>query len=376
MRRRRYRKDNKTKYLIVLTLLTVVITYFAYPHFYSKFVSVQLVPGDYFDISHREGEQGYADFDTISGKLVHLQGETVRLIDGEGNTVWSRTVTAENPILSASADTIAICDRGTNKVYGLNGQGELVWEFSAAGKVEQMGFDNSYLWVKSTKQEQAIVEVLNGSGEALSYLAAGNTEVTGITVSKDGDNIAVAAADIKGGRLSCNVILYKNEGSIIWAKDFGEDMVFGLKATNAGNIMVLSEKNLISYDLKGSRLWQKPLSGYVSAKLLSDSGTAIVSVAQDYRTGIPGRIEEETVVYNDKGEILETISWKDRIDGISEGEGYAALFSGRKIRLVDMTSGDIVDVDLDMDIGGLLLLTDSKIACISGDRIFFNDIKR
>ncbi|MBA1334712.1 MAG: hypothetical protein HPY66_2616 [Firmicutes bacterium] len=376
MRKKRYRKDNKTKYLIALTLLTVIITYFAYPHFYSKFVSVKLIPGDYFDISYQDGEDVYADFDTISGKLVHLQGDTVRLIDGEGNTVWSRTVNAKNPFLSASADTIAICDRETNKVYGLNEQGELIWEFTSAGKVERMGFDNSNLWVKSTKQEQAVVEVLNGNGEGSSYLAAGKTEVTGVTVSKDGKNIAVATADIKGGRLSCNVVLYKNDGSIIWAKDLTEDMVFGLKITDTGNIMVLSEKSLISYDIKGSILWQKPLKGYVSAKLLSSSGTSIVSLAEDYRMGIPGKIGEETFIYNDKGEILRTIAWKDRIDGISEGEGYAVLFSGRKIKLVSMLSGDIVDTDLDMDIGRLLLLTDNKLACISGNRIYFSDIKR
>jgi hypothetical protein len=377
MRKRRYRRDGKWKYLIALAVMAILITYFAYPRFYSKFITIKFDPYKIMDISsYREGKGSYDDFAVFSGKLVHLQGEALKLIDGEGNLIWKKDIYVKNPLLCASRDYIVVCDADKGKLYGIDGNGEMKWDYSSPGKVEWIGCDKSFFWVKSIEQGKTIIEIINGSGERLAYLVAGKSEVVGVSVSNDGKYVGISAAEIKGNHIIGNLALYKRDGTIAWAKNHKESLILGLKITDDGNIIVLTEKSLIGYDLKGNVLWQRSIEKYISKALMLHEGVSVISVADDYRGWKPGKVREDTILYDEKGNNLGMYQLDDRISGIAEEQGYLALYSSRRIRLIDMKSREVIDIDLDKDIDKIYLLENDHIACVSRDKIYFDSIKR
>jgi hypothetical protein len=260
------------------------------------------------------------------------------------------------------------------KLYGLDRLGRNLWESKPASGIIRMGVDKEHLWMRTRHEELAIVEVLDKDGKETAYLQVGEAEVTGVSVSRDGALVALSAAGVKEGSITGSAVLYRRDGAIVWAKTYRDSLVMGIKITNDGDVLVLTETTLFSLSAGGDINWRRNISGYILRALFTDDGTAALTLAGDYRSQIPGKTEQETVLYDKKGNDLGRIAHDGEIIGLAEGQGCIGMYSARRLQVVPINGGDIIDKKFDRDLMAVYLLENGFIAYISAGKIYFEPV--
>ena len=375
MRQKRFRGEGKGKYLAFLILAAVIITCFAYPYFYSALLKTKFNPNNLIRVSnfedHPEARQGFA---VLSGGLVSLQGSTLKLQAGDGRTLWQKELNLQEPFIAAFGETIVAADMKNGEIYGLDRLGRNLWVSKPAGGIIRMGVDKEYVWMRTRHEELAIVEVLDKDGKESAYLQVGEAEVTGVSVSRDGSLIALSTAGVKEGSITGSAVLYRKDGSIVWAKSYRDSLVMGIKITNDGDVLVLTETMLFCLNAGGDIKWQKSIAGYIIRALLTDDGVSALTLAGDYRSQIPGKTEQETVLYDKKGNDLGRVAHDEEIIGLAEGQGCIGMYSGRRLKVVPINGGDVVDKKFDRDLMAVYLLENGFMAYISAGKIYFEPV--
>ncbi len=375
MRQKRFKQEGKGKYLAFLVSAAVIITCFAYPYFYSALLRTEFNPNNLIRVSnfegHPEARQGFA---VLSGSLVSLQGSTLKLQAGDGRTLWQKELNLQEPFIAALGETIVAADMKNGEIYGLDRLGRKLWDSKPAGGIIRMGADKGHLWMRTRHEELAIVEVLDKDGKEKAYLQVGEAEVTGVSVSRDGSLIALSAAGVKEGGITGSAVLYRRDGSIVWAKTYRDSLVMGIKITNDGDVLVLTETTLFSLSAGGDINWQRNITGYILRTLFTDDGVAALTLAGDYRSQIPGKTEQQTVLYDKKGNDLGRIDHNEEIIGLSEGQGCIGMYSTRRLQVVPINGGDIIDKKFNRDLMAVYLLENGFMAYISADKIYFEPV--
>ncbi|HZX46533.1 MAG TPA: DUF5711 family protein [Clostridia bacterium] len=375
MRQKRFKQEGKGKYLAFLVSAAVIITCFTYPYFYSALLRTEFNPNNLFRVSnfegHPEARQGFA---VLSGSLVSLQGTTLKLQAGDGRTLWQKELNLQEPFIAAFGETIVAADMKSGEIYGLDRMGRNLWNTKPAGGIIRMGVDKEHVWMRTRHEELAIVEVLDKDGKETAYLQVGEAEVTGVSASRDGSLIALSAAGVKEGSITGSVVLYRRDGAIVWAKTYRDSLVMGIKITNDGDVLVLTETALFSLSAGGDINWQRNITGYILRALFTDDGTVALTLAGDYRSQIPGKTEQETVLYDKKGNDLGRVAHDGEIIGLAEGQGCIGMYSARKLQVVPINGGDIIDKKFDRDLMAVYLLEDSFMAYISAGKIYFEPV--
>ena len=375
MRQKRFKQEGKGKYLAFLVSAAVIITCFAYPYFYSALLRTEFNPNNLIRVSnfegHPEARQGFA---VLSGSLVSLQGTTLKLQAGDGRTLWQKELNLQEPFIAALGETIVAADMKNGEIYGLDRLGRKLWDSKPAGGIIRMGADKEHLWMRTRHEELAIVEVLDKDGKEKAYLQLGEAEVTGVSVSRDGSLIALSAAGVKEGSITGSAVLYRRDGSIVWAKTYRDSLVMGIKITNDGDVLVLTETTLFSLSAGGSINWQRNITGYILRALFTDEGATVLTLAGDYRSQIPGKTEQQTVLYDKKGNDLGRIDHHEEIIGLAEGQGCIGMYSTRRLQVVPINGGDIIDKKFDRDLMAVYLLENGFMAYISAGKIYFEPV--
>ncbi|NLZ92171.1 MAG: hypothetical protein GX918_09650, partial [Clostridiales bacterium] len=303
-----------------------------------------------------------------------LQGSTLKLQAGDGRTLWQKELNLQEPFIAALGETIVAADMKNGEIYGLDRLGRKLWDSKPAGGIIRMGADKGHLWMRTRHEELAIVEVLDKDGKEKAYLQVGEAEVTGVSVSRDGSLIALSAAGVKEGGITGSAVLYRRDGSIVWAKTYRDSLVMGIKITNDGDVLVLTETTLFSLSAGGDINWQRNITGYILRTLFTDDGVAALTLAGDYRSQIPGKTEQQTVLYDKKGNDLGRIDHNEEIIGLSEGQGCIGMYSTRRLQVVPINGGDIIDKKFNRDLMAVYLLENGFMAYISADKIYFEPV--
>ncbi len=375
MRHKRYKSENRGRYLILLVLAAIIITCFAYPYFYSTLLRMEFNPNKLIRVSdfkgHHEAQQEFA---VLSGKLVSMQGTTIKLQNGDGSTVWQKEISIREPFIAALKDIIVAVDMEKGKLYGIDGQGKTLWEAATKGRPIRIGTDKEYIWVRTKYREQSIVEVLNRKGENIAYLQVGKVQAIGVSVSPDGSNIAVTTAGVKDNMIVGGIILYKRDGSIVWAKSYTDSLVMGVKITNEGFVLVLTEKMLVNLSIGGDIQWQKEINGYITKALFTDQGLTALTLSQDYTGAVSGRKGEKTVIYGKRGSSLEHVDHREGIIGLAEGQDYLGVYSARRLQMVSLNGKGVMDKEFGRDLVSVYLLENNFMAYISAGKIYFEPI--
>lgn len=372
MRHKRFRGESKGKYLAFLVVAAVIITCFAYPYFYSALLRTEFNPNNLFRVSnfkdYPETRQGFAVF---SGNLVSLQGTALKLQAGDGRTLWQREISLQEPFIAALGDIIVAADMESGVLHGMNGRGENLWKAKPSGSIIRMGVDKEHVWMRIRHEKLAIVEVMYKDGKEAAYLQVGEAEVTGVSVSRDGSLIALSTAGVMDGSITGSAVLYRKDGAIVWAKSYRDNLVMGIKITDDGNVLVLTERMMFSLSAGGEVNWQRDIDGYITRALFIDEGITALTLSEDYRNGIPGNVEQETILYNKNGDSPGCFGHPERIIGLVEGQGCIGIYSGRRLQVVSLDGEKVADKKFDRDLVAVYLLKDGYIAYISAGKIYF-----
>jgi hypothetical protein len=377
MRHKRYKGGKRAKYLAFLILAAVIITCFAYPYFYSALLKTEFNPNNLIRVSDfKDYQEARQEFAVFSGSLVSLQGKSLKLQAGDGRTLWQREVSLKQPFITALSEIILAADVEENIIYGISSKGEDLWEAKSAGNIIRMGVDKEHIWMRTQHEELAIVEILDQNGKEAAYLQVEGAEVTGVSVSRDGSLIAVSTAGVKEGGITGSVMLYKKDGAIAWAKSYSNSLVMGVRITDNGDILVLTERTLYSLSPGGKTNWQREVNGYIIKALFTDDGVTALTLSEDYRSGIPDGVKEETLMYDKSGNNVARIVHSDRIKGLVEGQARIGIYAERSLQVVPLNGQDVLKKEFDRDLMAVYLLEDDFLAYISAGKIYFEPVNR
>ncbi|NLO25278.1 MAG: hypothetical protein GX114_03935 [Clostridiales bacterium] len=377
MRHKRFKGEKSKGRLAFLILAAIVITCFAYPYFYSALLKREFNPGSLIRVSDYKGDGGTGEgFAVFSGKLVCLRGTTLKLQAGDGSTLWERHIDIKKPYIAGLEEIIAIADVDKGVIYGIDGQGQNLWQVTPSNGIIRMGADSHHIWVISRHQQRTVAEVFNQRGMETSYLQIDGAEVTDVSVSRDGALIAVSTADIKDGSITGSVILYNSESSILWAKSYRDSLVLGIRFTDEGSLLVLTEKALMGLSEGGDVLWRSEVEGYITRALLTDKGAAAITVSDDYRSGVPGGGSDETVLYGREGIQMGRFRHGERVTRLVEGQDCIGIFSGRRLKTVPLGGKGMPDKVFDRDLAAIYLLENNYVAYISTGKLYFEPVAR
>ena len=162
MRHKRFKGEKSKGRLAFLILAAIVITCFAYPYFYSALLKREFNPGSLIRVSDYKGDGGTGEgFAVFSGKLVCLRGTTLKLQAGDGSTLWERHIDIKKPYIAGLEEIIAIADVDKGVIYGIDGQGQNLWQVTPSNGIIRMGADSHHIWVISRHQQRTVAEVFN-----------------------------------------------------------------------------------------------------------------------------------------------------------------------------------------------------------------------
>jgi len=375
MRAKRYKLRRNGKLIIFLALLALILTYLAYPHFYSAF-NIDLNSYEIMEIASHEREGDFSDdFVVYNGGLLHLQGANLELFDRKGDLLWRKEMNLGNAFLCSLPDSIIIVDINKGIIYGIDNNGKSIWEYRTSGKIQRAGVDNDYIWVKSLCEDKNLIEIVSREGENTGYLSAGSSEIVEASVSADGEHVAVSTLEIQGKDIVSNLGYYNKNGTILWAHKYNDNVILGIKITEDEDILVLNEKRLINFNNEGNIQWYHQLEGYVDKALLLSKGMSLITLSEDYRSGIPGITEEQTLFFDRKGVKRGTYHLDGKTTGLTEGEDYLAVFTSRQINLIDYEGKEKAHMKLDKDVNRVFLFGDKSLAYVSGGDIYFSTVE-
>jgi hypothetical protein len=372
MRYKRFNSERNNKYLIVLVLAAIVATCFAYPYFYSALLKTDFNPNKLIRVSGiKDNNELRQEFAVFSGKLASLQGTTLKLQSGDGNTLWQEELDIQKPLLAVLEEIIVAADTEKGIITGVDGKGKIVWESAAKGRLVRMGADKGYIWAITEYQRNTIVEILNINGESTAYLQLGEAEALSVSLSPDGSYIALSTAEVKDNRITGSIILYNDDSAIVWAKSYRDSLVMGVNITDEGFVHVLTEEMLTCLSLTGGIRWQQDVNGYITKALLTDKGITAMTLSEDYRSGIPAQKGQETVIYGKEGNKLGSLEHGQDIIGLVEGKDCIGIYSARRLQLADYNGKIVTDKEFDRDFVRVYLLEDNFMAHISAGKIYF-----
>lgn len=376
MRGKRFKGEKRGKLLALLITTAIVITCFVYPQFYSVLLKREFNPNNLIRVSSFEERGKDQDrFAVFSGKLISLQGATLKLQAGDGNTLWERQTVLQKPFIGTLEDVIIAADMDEGIIYGISGDGEDLWQATPAGGIIRIGTNGEHVWTMGRQQGKTVIEVFDERGMETAYLNVNGVEITGVSVSQeDSPVIAVSAAGVESGNITGNIIMYKNDGTIIWAKSYTDSLVMSLGFAMGDALTVLGEKALMSLSAEGTIRWQNDIEGYITRALLTDKGVVAVNLGDDYRTGVYGNRNEETVLYNKEGVQLGRFPQDEQIIGLAEGQDCIGIYSKRRLKTVSLDGKRVQDKKFDSDLAVVYILENNFIAYISAGKLYFEPL--
>ena len=115
-----------------------------------------------------------------------------------------------------------------------------------------------------------------------------------------------------------------------------DSLVLGIRFTDEGSLLVLTEKALMGLSEGGDVLWRSEVEGYITRALLTDKGAAAITVSDDYRSGVPGGGSDETVLYGREGIQMGRFRHGEWVKSLVVGQDCIGIFSGRRLKTVPL----------------------------------------
>ncbi len=376
MRSKRFKGNKRGRYLALLIFAAITVTCFVYPHFYAVLFKKEFNLDNLIRISglNREREAQTAAA-VISNKLVILKDKTLTLRGAKGDILWEKSMDLQEPIIIALKDIIAVADISKGVLYGLNDKGEELWQVTAPGGIGRIGADRGHIWIIENQRGVATaIDIYDQGGKEVSCVQIDNAQVTGVTVSRGGSFVAVSTASVEDGDIIGRIIVYKDDGAMLWAKSYRDVLIMDLKFIAGDALNVLTERALIGYNADGEMRWQEEIRGYIAKALLMDEGIVALNTREDYRSGVPIDKSGETLLYDKEGILLKKIPHSEGITGLVEGQDCIGIYSDRCIKFVTLDGKKVWDKTFKSDLLAVYLLEDNYAAYILGGKLHFEPV--
>lgn len=264
-----------------------------------------------------------------SGEILHYTED--------GINDFTIEVNAAEPVIAAG-DLIVMYDRGRDTLYGYDRQGKELWEYKAAGTIEDVRTrpgENIFMLI--LKDNVSYMTELNGQGKKINEWVASNNFV--MDYDFFGDTVYVGSVnttDTIGGRITA----YTRAGDLIWAEET-EGFVPLIVGAWDGGVSVILDKKVMAISAKGRVIFEresKPDYGCIG----SDGSIFLYGGGNLYGLASDGRQ-------------LFTVN-TEWIDGLYPSDKGLWVLSGRNVTLYDFGGKAAASYDAMKDIDYLAVM--------------------
>lgn len=262
MKEKREGYRNKKSIKIVIILSIALIFLFSREEFREKAANLissvgrvektfkveKTIPYDF------EGDSVKAYGDTI----VNWDGEKILAVNTNGEEMWRKNVTFENPIVLLGGNYIYMCESTTGDLYYLDFEGRLLHRYEANDVITGIVESGQNLILLFNGVENEKINIIDGSGKLTANTLIEGKRVTSCCVNEEGSTFSTATMGLDGDEITSELILYNISGQKIGSLIFKDQIIIFSKFVSSNKLVALTEKGL--YFIKDeSILWQKDI---------------------------------------------------------------------------------------------------------------------
>lgn len=273
-----------------------------------------------------------ATYAMLGDGLLSVSTTRIRLLGGDGEEIWARTVNFKRPAIAAGNQTAAVYDIGGQELYVFDTHG-LLRDMSAEtenGILAVSINDAGYLALTALKSGyRAAVTVYNASLAPIFTFNSSERYVSDACVMNDNRHLAaVTLGEADGGFASILTFYAFDSEQPISETTLSDSMVLSLG--NVGDTLAALQDDRLTIfladgSLSGSYRYEYP---YLRGQSPGGGGFAALLLSR-YRSGSTLRL----VTVNEKGEILGTLNTQHEVLDVSATGQYVAVLYGDSLTI-------------------------------------------
>jgi len=272
-------------------------------------------------------------FQTVDEKIFALTNSHLCGYDFSGKNFLQLQHNFSNPILDVSEERTLIYNRESNKFIIANNSGS-VFEQSLEQSVycADISYNGSVAFACDSTSYSAGIFVFDKNMKQFYtwYLADGL--VSDITVSDDGEYIALAVLKVKNGVFSSEIYcLDTAEKEPIFVKELSDETVLKIESVSSSAFVYVSDKKVSFVEWETGEIINK--NNFNAPSYLTN--------ASDYYIALFGEANHSDIVlFNSEGEIEHQFEYNGIIDDISIFDETVYVLSGNKITYYNFLKTD------------------------------------
>ncbi len=269
-------------------------------------------------------------FASIGDTLVVLTDSSLRLLDANGEEVWSQPVRMKSPALSSNGSRVVAWDVGGSELYALNESGPLLSLNASDGPFISARFNkNGWLAVTSAKQGyKGSVRVYNMRMKPVFEFHSSRRFVTDACVLGDNSRVAALALGQEESVFVTNALYYRlNEEDAETACDIPDALA--LEISQRGENLTAVCDSCVAWLTPSGTVSARYDYGDASLREYDLRGNGFVALyLSRYQSGSMGRI---VTVDGDGAEIGSADVMEEIVDISAAGRYVAALYTDRLV---------------------------------------------
>ncbi len=193
-------------------------------------------------ISGSELYDGYS----VGSVIYTLTDTHAEIFTDSGKHLFSRQHDFNSPVLSVSSQRGLIYDAGGKSIYVYN-YGKVVDEIKTANEIycAEIGRDGTIAVATKSKGYTCEVQVISKGGDTEFIWYSANELVNDITLSNDGERLAVATIDTSGGRFLSKVYVFKySSATPIHEFEYEDTIVLSLNTLSSSHFSIVTDNSV------------------------------------------------------------------------------------------------------------------------------------
>jgi len=305
--------------------------------------------------------QGKRRVDIFKGDIVVASNSEVKIFDYWGNKVLSDSVVMSNPMLVVGDKYMLVYDVGGKKLRIYNSF-SLLYDITTEYPIYAADInDNGYFcYVTNDKGYHSSVNVYNSNFEQIYKWSSSDKFVIDVSYKKDSNTLlSLATFKAVGGHYLSEIIVLSTEEKVPVKTFTVEDkMPLDITFSETEKIFLLADDSYYTFDFENEETYIYNFNSDC-LKMYTSSEKYGALIINDSIVGVECSVQ----IINDKCEQLLSKSFDVQILDLEVKDDKMYVLTLGKAYIVDIDSGDVFEIETDIE--------DRNISCISDKHIVF-----
>nr|WP_314931416.1 DUF5711 family protein [Shuttleworthia satelles] len=280
-----------------------------------------------------------------------------------GDLLWSQSYQMSSPHLDAGDVYAVIYDRGGTGIYLFSKEGNRAHITTNLPVAEAKVADNGSIAVLMQNDKVGYLHLYNADGN-LTASGEVHLETTGypvsIAISQDGQRLALALADVSGGKAHSRLQIYdfgaagKNaDKHIVASFDYDDSLIGEIAYVKGGNLAVYTDKKILLYHnhTKPGLLNELPVEGQIRSVYFNQSYFGYVTTS----TNAAGQNTLYLYTFNNRGRRVSRAQIDmsyNRVEMLANNE--IALYGDKRLEIYNLAGTRKFSGDLKSAVGAVI----------------------